>query len=257
MITKRISSVVNGSGHWPKARQRFVSLHYGLIPQLKLWVENVQSITACLFSRRLTWMNPTKDKKLLLVKNSRVIRQGRNIPFSLNGIEKTVLFWVFFQITSNKCECDKNPRWQASTSRSEYQGCTARCCAGPPSVHHKHRRPSIRGHKWQSSPWCKEAQVRTWRSSLGTRNHGLQKKEKGGGGGAFVSRLKCPAGLYWPNSSFHRESLQVFWSEVSPPIRMAVSGSLRHIVWLHRFDGHAETTADVCQKQIWPLLMSF
>lgn len=31
-------------------------------------------------------------------------------------------------------------------------------------------------------------------------------------------------------------------------MRMAVSGSLRHIVWLQRFEGHTETNHDLCQK---------
>lgn len=78
--------------------------------------------------------------------------------------------------------------------------------------------------------------------------------------------------LHWPNSNFHRESSQYCWSEVSPPIRMAVTGSLRHIAWLQRFDGHAETNHSLHEHSLcahscdltgwrslflWPSLFSF
>ena len=45
-----------------------------------------------------------------------------------------------------------------------------------------------------------------------------------------------------PISSFHRESLQSFCSDVFPPITTAISGSIKHMVWFQRFDGATEKT---------------
>lgn len=68
---------------WPKPRQRSVPLHDRLVPEFKLWVKDVQSITAGFISRGMARLNSTKDKKLLLIKGCRMVCQIWNISSRL------------------------------------------------------------------------------------------------------------------------------------------------------------------------------
>ena len=58
----------------PEARQRFVPLYDGLVPELKLWVVDVQTTAAGFLPGPAAWVNATKDKKLLMVEVGRMIR---------------------------------------------------------------------------------------------------------------------------------------------------------------------------------------
>lgn len=77
----------------PEARQRFVPLYDGLVPELELWVIDVQSAAAGLLPRAAARVNTTKDEKLFLVKGCRMICQFRNIPLSLKHTH-SILFFV-------------------------------------------------------------------------------------------------------------------------------------------------------------------
>lgn len=82
-----IESLSFGNKSRPKARQRFVPLYDGLVPELELWVIDVQSPAAGLLPRAAAArVNATKDEKLFLVKGCRMIRQFWNIPLSLKHL---------------------------------------------------------------------------------------------------------------------------------------------------------------------------
>lgn len=81
----------------PEARQRSVPLYDGLVPELELWVIDVQSTAAGLLPRAAAArVNATKDEKLFLVKGRRMIRQFWNIPLSLKHMHG-ILFFLRFE----------------------------------------------------------------------------------------------------------------------------------------------------------------
>lgn len=57
----------------PEARQRFVPLYDGLVPELKLGVIDVQSIAAGFLSRPAAGVDATKDEKLFIIEVCRMI----------------------------------------------------------------------------------------------------------------------------------------------------------------------------------------
>lgn len=86
-----IESFRNKNG--PEARQRFVPLYDGLVPELELWVIDVQSTAARLLPRAAARVHTTKDEKLFLVKGCRMIRQFWDTPLSLKH-KHSILYFV-------------------------------------------------------------------------------------------------------------------------------------------------------------------
>lgn len=72
----------------PEARQRFVPLHDGLVPELKLCVIDVQSTAAGLLPRPGAWVNAAKNEKLFIIKVCRMISQLWNISLRLRKKKK-------------------------------------------------------------------------------------------------------------------------------------------------------------------------
>lgn len=76
----------------PEARQRFVPLYDGLVPELELWVIDVQSTAAGLLPGAAARVNATKYEQLFLVNGCRMIRQFWNIPLSLKHTHSIPFF---------------------------------------------------------------------------------------------------------------------------------------------------------------------
>lgn len=101
------SSLCCRGGDGPEARQRFVPLHDGLVPELKLWVVDVQRPAAGLLPRPAARVNATKHKKLFIIEVSRMIGQLWYISFCLEKKKtqtKPTLFsvWVV-EVVSETC----------------------------------------------------------------------------------------------------------------------------------------------------------